>query len=81
MHVVVFEHADRRLQDVVACADERAAASLFAEWAARETTDGEPGHTTPARPDEPDGTKEVWRGEFGSRVFRLALEIRPGEGA
>lgn len=76
MHLVVFEHADHSLRDVAGCADEPAAVELFAEWVARETSDGESGHTTPARPDEPDGTEEVWRGEFGSRILRISLEIR-----
>jgi hypothetical protein len=50
VHLVAFEHADHRLRDMAGFADEPAAAALFAEWAARETSDGESGHTTPARP-------------------------------
>lgn len=81
VHLVVFEHADLGFAGAVALADESAAVALFEDWVARETGDGEPGGTTPPRRDEPDSTQEVWRGEFGSRVFRLALKIRPGEGA
>jgi hypothetical protein len=76
VHLVAFEHADHGLRRAAAYSDERAALACFTVWAAAERADGEDGRTTPPGPDEPACSVEVWRGDFGSRIFRLALEVQ-----
>ena len=74
-HVVTYEHADNRLSRVRVSPDERSATTCFDEWVVDEERTGERGAVGDANAFDPEGAVRVWRGDYGSRIVRFAVEV------
>jgi hypothetical protein len=74
LHVLTYEHADHGLSRLLAAPAEQATACL-SRWIAEEEASGEQGRLSEPSAYDPEGAVQVWRGEFGSRIARFALEV------
>jgi hypothetical protein len=74
VHLVTYEHADNRLSRVRVSLDEHRARVCFDDWVVDEEDNGENGTLGVPSSFDPEGAVRVWRGEYGSRIIRFAVE-------